>query len=178
MKAIGVSGQQHGLVPLDADGQVQGLPARHRFRPPCAPVRASAERLFSAAAPPPSICALAVSPSECQDLPCHSISNGHDAVASARPRQVIRNAKLWCDVESAEEAAALSAEWGITLVPGFTASKLAWLKKREPENWARLRHVLLPHDYVNHFLTGRHVMEARSTTPASPRRPHSMVPNG
>ncbi len=75
--------------------------------------------------------------------------------------QVIRNAKLWCDVESAAEAAELSTEWGITLVPGFTASKIAWLKKNEPGNWARLRHVLLPHDYLNYFMTGRLVMEVR-----------------
>ena len=80
--------------------------------------------------------------------------------------QVIRNAKLWCDVESAAEAADLSAQWGITLVPGFTASKLAWLKKNEPGSWARLRHVLLPHDYLNHFLTGKFVMEVRTCAAA------------
>ena len=82
--------------------------------------------------------------------------------------QVIRNAKLWCDVESAAEAANLSQQWGITLVPGFTASKLAWLKKNEPGNWARLRHVLLPHDYLNHFLTSRFVMEVRTRMAARP----------
>ena len=79
---------------------------------------------------------------------------------------MIRNAKLWCDVESAAEAADLSQQWGITLVPGFTASKLAWLKKNEPGSWARLRHVLLPHDYLNHFLTGKFVMEVRACVAA------------
>ena len=42
---------------------------------------------------------------------------------------------------------------------GFTASKILWLKKHEPENYARLRSVLLPHDYINFWLTGRKTME-------------------
>ena len=96
--AIGVSGQQHGLVPLDAE---------HR---------------------------------------------------------VIRPAKLWNDVASALECAAivaavggpdaLFARTGNALPPGFTAGKVAWLRNHEPEHFARLRHVLLPHDYVNLHLTG------------------------
>ena len=51
VKAIGVSGQQHGLVPLDADGQVQGLLARHRSRPPCAPMRSKCRALVQRNSP-------------------------------------------------------------------------------------------------------------------------------
>ena len=75
--------------------------------------------------------------------------------------QVIRNAKLWCDVESAKEAATLSEQWDYNLVPGFTASKILWLKQNEPENFDRLAKVLLPHDYFNWYLTGRYVAEVR-----------------
>lgn len=57
--------------------------------------------------------------------------------------QVIRPAKLWCDVESADEARELSEKFGYELVPGFTASKILWLKRKEPQHFARLRHVLL-----------------------------------
>ncbi len=86
--------------------------------------------------------------------------NADDAVQAMQlSLQVIRNAKLWCDVESAEEAEKLSDEWEWTLVPGFTASKILWLKNKEPENFERLRHVLLPHDFFNYHLTGRFVME-------------------
>lgn len=46
-------------------------------------------------------------------------------------------------MESAEEARELSQKFGYELVPGFTASKILWLKRREPEHFARLRHVLL-----------------------------------
>jgi len=58
-----------------------------------------------------------------------------------------------------EEAKQLSKEWDWTLVPGFTASKILWLKNNEPENFSKLAKVLLPHDYFNYFLTGRYCME-------------------
>ena len=80
--------------------------------------------------------------------------------------QVIRNAKLWCDVESVEEAKDLSKQWNWTLVPGFTASKILWLKNNEPENFSKLAKVLLPHDYFNYYLTGRYCMEVHCTCPA------------
>ncbi|MGC4071084.1 MAG: FGGY family carbohydrate kinase [Nibricoccus sp.] len=44
-------------------------------------------------------------------------------------------------------------------LPGFTAPKILWLKRNEPHNYKRLRHVLLPHDYLNFHLTGNYFME-------------------
>ena len=102
--AIGVSGQQHGFVPLDGAGEV------------------------------------------------------------------IRPAKLWNDVSTAAECAAivaavggreaLFARTGNGLPPGFTAGKIRWLAEHEPANFARLRSVLLPHDYVNRWLCGEATCEA------------------
>jgi xylulokinase len=43
---------------------------------------------------------------------------------------------------------------GLDMLPGFTAPKILWLKNHEPENFAKLRTVLLPHDYLNYYLTG------------------------
>ncbi len=104
VRGIGVSGQQHGFVPLDADGTV------------------------------------------------------------------IRPAKLWCDTSTAPECALLTKrlggpkavirETGLPFLPGYTAPKILWLKRHEPENFRRLRHVLLPHDYLNFHLTGNYFMEA------------------
>ncbi|MBI1176953.1 xylulokinase [bacterium] len=101
--AIGVSGQQHGFVPLDRDGQV------------------------------------------------------------------IRPAKLWCDTSTSDECDEMMKKLGGTkstikslgnlILPGFTAPKILWLKKHEPRNYARLATVLLPHDYLNFWLTGERVME-------------------
>src|SRR5437764_1136539 len=48
---------------------------------------------------------------------------------------------------------------GNAVLPGYTASKILWLKKHEPENYERLATVLLPHDYLNFWLTGEKIME-------------------
>ena len=103
VKAIGVSGQQHGFVPLDAAGEV------------------------------------------------------------------IRPAKLWCDTATAAECDEITERLGgpkktiktlgNAVLPGFTASKILWLKKHEAKNFDRLATVLLPHDYLNFWLTGETVME-------------------
>jgi xylulokinase len=83
--------------------------------------------------------------------------------------QVIRPAKLWCDTSTIQECDEITRHFGgargvIDLVgnamlPGYTAPKILWLKKNEPQNFQRLRHVLLPHDYLNYVLTGHMVME-------------------
>jgi xylulokinase len=93
----------------------------------------------------------------------------HGLVAVDAGGQVIRPAKLWCDTSTTKQCQDIIARagglrryielTGNSLPPGFTASKLAWLKEREPENYARLRTVLLPHDYLNYRLTGLCRME-------------------
>lgn len=101
--ALGVSGQQHGFVPLDEQGNV-----------------------------------------------LHSV-------------------KLWCDTETAAENEALLeqlggvqgslVQLGVMVATGYTASKIIWFKQQHPELWARLHTVLLPHDYLNFWLTGERVAE-------------------
>jgi xylulokinase len=103
LRGIGVSGQQHGFVPLDEKGDV------------------------------------------------------------------IRPAKLWCDTSTVAECALLTKkiggaraairQAGLLFLPGFTAPKILWLKRHEPQHYRRLRHVLLPHDYLNFYLTGNFFME-------------------
>src|SRR5581483_3272970 len=93
----------------------------------------------------------------------------HGFVALDEEDQVIRPAKLWCDVSTAEQAEEIIARLGglektiaLTgngLPAGFTASKILWLKEKEPDHFARLATVLLPHDYINFWLTGRKAME-------------------
>ena len=84
----------------------------------------------------------------------------HGFVPLDEQGRVIRAAKLWCDTSTAKEALELSRQFGRNLPAGFTASKILWLKRHEPENFLKLRHVLLPHDYINFRLTGRMCMEA------------------
>ncbi|MBI4661617.1 MAG: xylulokinase [Verrucomicrobia bacterium] len=93
----------------------------------------------------------------------------HGFVPLDKADAVIRPAKLWCDTSTAAECEEIMAKlgglkatiraMGNAVLPGFTASKILWLKKREPKNFARLATVLLPHDYLNYWLTGEKVME-------------------
>ncbi len=103
VKCIGVSGQQHGFVPLNSDGEV------------------------------------------------------------------IYNAKLWNDTSTEAECEEITAAYGgrdkliaqvgNPIVPGYTAPKIRWLKNHRPRIYEQLAQVLLPHDYVNYYLTGVYAME-------------------
>jgi len=83
----------------------------------------------------------------------------HGMVVLDASANVLRPAKLWCDTESAAEARELSEAWGIVTPAGFTATKVLWLKRHEPEAFAKMATLLLPHDYVNFMLCGRLGME-------------------
>ena len=90
----------------------------------------------------------------------------HGLVTLDRRGAVIRPAKLWNDTESAPDARRLVEQiggpdlWadacGSVPVASFTIAKLSWLRRREPTSWERLHTVLLPHDYLNHRLTGNY----------------------
>ena len=76
---------------------------------------------------------------------------------------VIRPSIIWCDGRTAAECEEITEKVGrdrlieISANPalaGFTASKIMWVKKQEPENYAKCRHILLPKDYIRYRLTG------------------------
>ncbi|WP_160005573.1 xylulokinase [Nocardioides sp. AX2bis] len=83
----------------------------------------------------------------------------HGMVALDEDGEPVRDALLWNDTRSAGTAADLVAEMGgpqacadavgSVMVASFTAAKLRWLRDHEPEAAARVRRVLLPHDYVS-----------------------------
>lgn len=83
--------------------------------------------------------------------------------------QVLRPAKLWCDTESTPENDRLLANLGgesgslerlgVVIAPGYTVSKLLWTKEQHPDIFARIAQILLPHDYLNYWLTGRSCSE-------------------
>ncbi len=93
----------------------------------------------------------------------------HGFVALDDKGEVIRAAKLWCDTTTSAECEEVMATLGgqketikaigNAVLPGFTAPKILWLKKHEPEQFQKLHIVLLPHDYLNFWLTGEKVME-------------------
>ena len=76
---------------------------------------------------------------------------------------VIRPSIIWCDQRTGEEVDDMlelmpRERWiQITANPpltGWTAAKILWVRKHEPENYARCRHILLPKDYIRYILTG------------------------
>ena len=89
----------------------------------------------------------------------------HGLVVLGADGEVLRPAKLWNDTESAADAEALVAElpggaaaWaaasGSVPVASFTITKLAWLRRCEPDTYRRIAAVLLPHDWLTSQLTG------------------------
>ena len=90
----------------------------------------------------------------------------HGAVCLDNEDRVLRPAILWNDGRAAAECAALEVAEprlreiaGNIAMPGFTAPKLAWMRRHEPELFARVDMVLLPKDYLRFRLTGHHVSE-------------------
>jgi xylulokinase len=92
----------------------------------------------------------------------------HGAVLLDGDGAVVRPAILWNDQRTAAECDAirervgperLIAVTGNDAITGFTAPKLLWVRRHEPEAWGRVRHVLLPKDFVRHRLTGEYAMD-------------------
>ncbi len=90
----------------------------------------------------------------------------HGAVLLDGQDRVLRPAILWNDGRSHAEcdeltaaAPRLHAIAGNLAMPGFTAPKLLWVRKHEPELFDRVRSVLLPKDYLRLLLTGEKVSD-------------------
>ncbi len=90
----------------------------------------------------------------------------HGAVLLDEQDEVIRPAILWNDTRCHEECAELEAAApelhrvaGNLAMPGFTAPKLIWVRKHEPQNFARIRTVLLPKDYLRLKMTGQKISD-------------------
>jgi xylulokinase len=87
----------------------------------------------------------------------------HGAVMLDEQGSVVRPALIWCDVRTEKQCRDLTAKIGrerliqLTCNPAlanFTLTKLLWVRENEPENWKRVRSVMLPKDYVRFRLTG------------------------
>lgn len=87
----------------------------------------------------------------------------HGSVMLDASGSVVRPALLWNDQRTVQECAEIRARVGsprlIELtgndaLTGFTAPKLLWVRNHEPDAWSRVKHVLLPKDYVRYRLTG------------------------
>lgn len=89
----------------------------------------------------------------------------HGLVILDENDEVIRPAILWNDGRTADEVEFLNNVIGKDVLSsltaniafaGFTAPKILWVQKNEPENFKRIKKIMLPKDYINYKLTGVH----------------------
>src|SRR5450631_159783 len=103
------------------------------------------------------------------DIACVGFSGQmHGAVLLDSADEVVRNAIIWCDQRSEAQSNELEKLFGrdvliqLTCNPpltNFTLTKLLWVRETEPQNWARVAHVMLPKDYVRFRLTGERAID-------------------
>ncbi len=92
----------------------------------------------------------------------------HGLVMLDEAGEVIRPSIIWCDQRTGAEVEDMlelmpREDWiRVTANPpltGWTAAKILWVRKNEPDNYARCRHILLPKDYIRYVLTGEFATE-------------------
>jgi xylulokinase len=93
----------------------------------------------------------------------------HGLVCLDEADRVLRPAILWNDQRTGAECAEIEERIGLErlieltgnrALTGFTAPKLLWLRRHEPETYDRIHRILLPKDYVLFRLTGEHGIDA------------------
>jgi xylulokinase len=99
-----------------------------------------------------------------EEIACVGFSGQmHGAVLLDSAGEVVRPALIWCDQRTEKQSRDLSEKFGsdrliqLTCNPpltNFTLSKILWVRENEPQLWARVRHIMLPKDYVRFRLTG------------------------
>ncbi len=113
--------------------------------------------------------ALARAGKNASEIACVGFSGQmHGAVLLDANSEVIRPALIWCDQRTEKQSRELAETIGtkqliqLTCNPpltNFTLTKLLWVRENEPKNWERVRHILLPKDYVRFRLTGERAMD-------------------
>jgi xylulokinase len=103
------------------------------------------------------------------DISCVGFSGQmHGAVMLDGSENVVRPALIWCDVRTEKQCRdltrAIGAEKLIELtcnpaLANFTLTKFLWVRENEPENWSRVRSVMLPKDYVRFRLSGEKAID-------------------
>lgn len=93
----------------------------------------------------------------------------HGFVPLAANGRVLAPVKLWCDTATTSECEQIAANFGgqqqciervgNAILPGYTAPKIRWLKNHRPDAYRALATVMLPHDYLNFYLTGERFTE-------------------
>jgi xylulokinase len=104
-----------------------------------------------------------------EEIACVGFSGQmHGAVLLDAAGEVLRPALIWCDQRTEKQSRELAEKFGtdrliqLTCNPpltNFTLTKLLWVRENEPEVWSRVRHIMLPKDYVRFRLTGERAID-------------------
>jgi xylulokinase len=94
----------------------------------------------------------------------------HGFVPMDKSGEVLAPVKLWCDTSTEAECEAIMTDFGGAdacleevgnlILPGYTASKVRWFRDKHPGRYEQMNCILLPHDYLNFYMTGERCMEA------------------
>jgi xylulokinase len=97
----------------------------------------------------------------------------HGAVMLDEDGQVLRPSLIWCDTRTQPECDWLTEKIGYErlieltcnpALPNFTVTKILWVKKHEPEIFAKIRHIMCPKDYVRYRLTGEFAIDVQEAS--------------
>jgi xylulokinase len=97
----------------------------------------------------------------------------HGCVMLDADGKVLRPALIWCDQRTQPECDWLTEKIGFErlieltcnpALPNFTLTKLLWVRKHQPEIFAKIAHVLCPKDYVRYRLTGEFAMDVQEAS--------------
>lgn len=100
----------------------------------------------------------------------------HGLVLLDRDSRVLRPCIMWNDQRTGLQCASITKKVGLhrlleltgnPVLPGFTASKIVWVRENEPDVYDRSAHVLLPKDYIRYRLTGEHATEVSDASGTS-----------
>lgn len=104
-----------------------------------------------------------------KDIACIGLSGQmHGSIFLDDKGEVIRPAILWCDQRTHGQCETIYKIFGYDgfiklsynrALPGFTAPKILWLQKNEPENYKKVSKILLPKDYIRYRLSGTYATE-------------------
>ncbi|MDL2237034.1 xylulokinase [Christensenellaceae bacterium OttesenSCG-928-K19] len=92
----------------------------------------------------------------------------HGLVLLDKEGNVLRPSIIWCDGRTVAECDEITSTIGKDrlieisanpALPGFTAGKILWVRKNEPQIWEKAAHILLPKDYIRYKLTGEFATE-------------------
>src|ERR1035441_6484814 len=118
--------------------------------------------------------ALAAAPEPRQPIAAIGLTGQmHGAVLLDENGQVLRPSLIWCDTRTQQECDWLTERIGYErlieltcnpALPNFTLTKLLWVKKHEPEIFAKIHHIMCPKDYVRYRLTGEFAIDVQEAS--------------